>query len=225
MPDVYVGAQRISVPAASNLLDALNDAGFNVPYSCRAGSCHACMVRCVDGAVADALPDALPVAKREQGWRLACQCSVLGDLQVALFDPRLDGLPASVCAADWLGEVLRLRLLPERALRYHAGQHLLLWLGGVARPYSLASLPGEDDFLEFHIDCRRPGAFCDQLRRLRVETVCAWASCVMVLCIMTRTGRPGRSGCWPPAPALRRSGPLPVRPCVRVTRAKSKYCM
>lgn len=168
MPDVYVGAQRISVPAASNLLDALNGAGFNVPYSCRAGSCHACMVRCVDGAVADALPDALPVAKREQGWRLACQCSVLGDLQVALFDPRLDGLPASVCAVDWLGEVLRLRLLPERALRYRAGQHLLLWLGGVARPYSLASLPGEDDFLEFHIDCRRPGAFCDQLRRLQV---------------------------------------------------------
>ncbi|MGG5290651.1 iron-sulfur-binding ferredoxin reductase [Pseudomonas shirazensis] len=168
MPDVYVGAQRISVPASSNLLDALNDAGCNVPYSCRAGSCHACMVRCVDGQPDDRMPEALTAAQRAQGWRLACQCRVLGDLQVTLFDPQVDALPASVCAADWLGEVLRLRVLAQRPLRYRAGQHLLLWLGAVARPYSLASLPGEDDYLEFHIDCGRAGAFCDQARRLQV---------------------------------------------------------
>ncbi|AUF97797.1 hypothetical protein CXQ80_19140 [Pseudomonas sp. 02C 26] len=168
MPDVYVGAQRISVPATSNLLDALNGAGFNVPYSCRAGSCHACMVRCLDGQPDDLKPEALSPAQREQGWRLACQCQVTGDLRLALFDPLHDGLPAHVCQLDWFADVLRLRLRPQRLLRYQAGQHLLLWAGEVARPYSLASLPGEDDFLEFHIDCRRPGAFCDRARALRV---------------------------------------------------------
>ncbi|EPN45970.1 hypothetical protein A244_24659, partial [Pseudomonas syringae pv. actinidiae ICMP 18807] len=35
------------MPSAGNLLDALNHAGVPVPYSCRAGSCHACLVRCV----------------------------------------------------------------------------------------------------------------------------------------------------------------------------------
>ncbi|MCO7563755.1 iron-sulfur-binding ferredoxin reductase [Pseudomonas sp. S 311-6] len=166
MPELCVGERCWTVPAASNLLDALNAAGCGVPYSCRAGSCHACLVRCLEGQPEDAMPEALGLAQREQGWRLACQCRVSADLRVAVFDPSSDGLPARVCALAWFGDVLRLRLRPERPLRYQAGQHLVLWLDGVARPYSLASLPGEDDFLEFHLDCRRPGAFCDKARRL-----------------------------------------------------------
>ncbi|MDF0731061.1 iron-sulfur-binding ferredoxin reductase [Pseudomonas entomophila] len=168
MPELCVGDRCWPVPSGSNLLDALNGAGIPVPYSCRAGSCHACLVRCLDGQPDDALPEALVAEKREQGWRLACQCRVIGDVRVAVFDPLSDGLPARVCGVEWLGAVLRLRLQPERPLRYQAGQHLLLWLGEVARPYSLASLPGEDPYLEFHLDCRQPGAFCDQARHLRV---------------------------------------------------------
>ncbi|MHC6224214.1 iron-sulfur-binding ferredoxin reductase [Pseudomonas sp. X10] len=170
MPELCVGERCWEVPAGSNLLDALNAAGFNVPYSCRAGSCHACLVRCLEGLPADALPDALAADKRGQGWHLACQCRVEEDLRVAVFDPTSDGLPAQVCGLDWLsGEVLRLRLKPGRPLRYQVGQHLVLWNGaGVARPYSLASLPGEDAFLEFHLDCRRPGAFCDGARQLQI---------------------------------------------------------
>ncbi len=171
MPELCVGERRWTVPAGSNLLDALNAAGLNVPYSCRAGSCHACLVRCEVGQPVDALPEALALDKHAQGWRLACQCRVVEDLRVAVFDPLHDGVPAQVSAVDWFGAVLRLRLRPERALRYQAGQHVVLWLGEVARPYSLASLPGEDDFLEFHIDCQRPGAFCDQVRGVEVGEV------------------------------------------------------
>ncbi|MDR2309095.1 MAG: iron-sulfur-binding ferredoxin reductase [Paucimonas sp.] len=168
MPELCVGERQWTVPSDSNLLDALNEAGLNVPYSCRAGSCHACLVRCLDGLPLDAKPEALEAGKREQGWRLACQCAISGDLRVALFDPRQDGVPAKVSELDWFADVLRLRLLPERPLRYQAGQHLVLWNGEIARPYSLASLPDEDVFLEFHIDCRRAGAFCDRARQLKV---------------------------------------------------------
>ncbi|NIF17046.1 iron-sulfur-binding ferredoxin reductase [Pantoea sp. Cy-639] len=168
MPELCVGERQWTVPSDSNLLDALNEAGLNVPYSCRAGSCHACLVRCLDGLPLDAKPEALEAGKREQGWRLACQCAISGDLRVALFDPRQDGVPAKVSELDWFADVLRLRLLPERPLRYQAGQHLVLWNGEIARPYSLASLPDEDVFLEFHIDCRRTGAFCDRARQLKV---------------------------------------------------------
>lgn len=169
MPELRVGAQRHVVPASTNLLDALLGAGVAVPYSCRAGSCHACLVRCLSGEPLDRQPEALNADKRAQGWRLACQCQVLDDLQVEVFDPVHDGLPARVLACDWLGgEVLRLRLQPERPLRYRAGQHLLLWSAqGVARPYSLASVPGADDWLEFHIDCHQSGAFRDAARTLR----------------------------------------------------------
>ncbi|NVZ22764.1 iron-sulfur-binding ferredoxin reductase [Pseudomonas costantinii] len=168
MPELYVGERHWSVTAGSNLLDALNQAGVAVPYSCRAGSCHACLVRC-QGEVEDTQPDALSPAQRQDGWRLACQCQVAGDLQVEAFDPLRDGLAARVVGVDWLSaSVLRLRLQPERGLRYRAGQHLVLWAGQVARPYSLASLPQEDPFLEFHLDCRQPGEFSDIARQLQI---------------------------------------------------------
>ncbi len=86
MPEICVGERRWAVPTGSNLLDALNEAGLNVPYSCRAGSCHACLVHCLEGQPADALPEALALDKHAQGWRLACQCRVVGDLRVAVFD-------------------------------------------------------------------------------------------------------------------------------------------
>ncbi len=169
MPELRAGDRQWSVAAGSNLLDALNEAGVTVPYSCRAGSCHACLVRCIRGEPLDARPEALDAEKRDKGWRLACQCRVVDDLAVEIFDPVRDGLPARVSSCDWLSpSVLRLRLEPERVLRYRAGQHLVLWTAtGVARPYSLASLPGEDPFLEFHLDCRQPGAFIDVARTLK----------------------------------------------------------
>ncbi|GAB5344947.1 iron-sulfur-binding ferredoxin reductase [Pseudomonas fluorescens] len=168
MPELRVGERHWSVATGSNLLDALNTVGVGVPYSCRAGSCHACLVRC-RGEVEDKQPDALSAAQRQDGWRLACQCQVIADVQVDAFDPLRDGLPARVVGVDWLSvNVLRLRLLPERGLRYRAGQHLVLWAGQVARPYSLASLPQEDAFLEFHLDCREPGQFSDIARQLQV---------------------------------------------------------
>ena len=170
MPELHVADQCWPVTSGSNLLDALNQAGIAVPYSCRAGSCHACLVRCVQGEPADLKPEALSRVQREQGWRLACQCQVVGDLQVEVFDPMRDGMPAQVQALDWLSpSVLRLRLTPQRPLRYRAGQHVVLWAESrIARPYSLASLPEEDRFLEFHLDCAHPGEFADAARAFKV---------------------------------------------------------
>lgn len=170
MSELHVADQCWPVASGSNLLDALNQAGIAVPYSCRAGSCHACLVRCVQGEPADLKPEALSRVQREQGWRLACQCQVVGDLQVEVFDPMRDGMPAQVQALDWLSpSVLRLRLTPQRPLRYRAGQHVVLWAESrIARPYSLASLPEEDRFLEFHLDCAHPGEFADAARAFKV---------------------------------------------------------
>jgi NAD(P)H-flavin reductase/ferredoxin len=170
MPELTCGSRTWTVAEGSNLLDALNAAGLNVPYSCRAGSCHACLVRCQQGEPQDSRPDALDASRRLQGWRLACQCSVVENLCVTVFDPAREGLAARVDSLDWFdGQVLRLRLKPERPLRYRAGQHALLWsASGIARPYSLASLPGDDPWLEFHLDCRQPGAFCDAARELAI---------------------------------------------------------
>lgn len=173
MPELRVGERAWSVAAGSNLLDALNQAGVRVPYSCRAGSCHACLVHCLQGEPQDRRPEALSAEQRERGWRLACQCQVHEDLWLEVFDPLREGIPARISGLDWLSPtVLRLCVLPERPLRYRAGQHLVLWTTqGIARPYSLASLPQEDRDLAFHLDCRQPGEFCDAARRFGLGEV------------------------------------------------------
>ena len=115
MPELEVAGKRWTVAPASNLLDALNAGGCRVPFSCRAGSCHACLVRCLAGEPADARPEALSPAQRAEGWRLSCQCLVVQDLRVEIFDPRRDGIEADVISVDWPAtDVLRLRLQDER---------------------------------------------------------------------------------------------------------------
>ncbi len=170
MPRLRCADRQWQTAPGANLLDSLLEQGIAVPYSCRAGACHSCLVRCVDGEPEDLRPEALDAQRRAQGWRLACQCQVTADLQVEVYDPLKEGLPARIEQLAWLSEtVLQVRLRSERPLRYRAGEHLVLWTEeGIARPYSLASLPGEDELLEFHLGCHRPGAFCDAARRWQV---------------------------------------------------------
>ena len=67
MPELRVAERCLDVATATNLLDSLLAGGIAVPYSCRAGSCHACLVRCVRGEPLDQRPEALSEARREQG--------------------------------------------------------------------------------------------------------------------------------------------------------------
>ncbi|MGV8637613.1 hypothetical protein ACV35N_36930, partial [Pseudomonas aeruginosa] len=92
-----------------------------------------------------------------------CQCRVRGHLVLPPSDPERDGLQDSVVAGHWLGDVRRLGLEAGRLLRFRAGQHLRLWsVGGVARPYSVASRPDGDAWLECHHDCRPRAARLSQ---------------------------------------------------------------
>jgi NAD(P)H-flavin reductase/ferredoxin len=168
--ELQVSGRSVTAEVESNLLDSLLNAGIAVPHSCRAGSCQVCLVRCLEGTLHDNKPDALSPQQRAQGWRLACQCRVVEDVRLEVFDAARDAMPATVLSCDWLSAaVLRLRVMPERPLRYTAGQHVSLCTAdGIIRPYSLASLPGEDRCLEFHIDCHRSGAFANIARALRV---------------------------------------------------------
>lgn len=170
MPELRCGGQRWAVAAGDNLLDALRARGVLVPFSCRAGLCQTCLVRCVDGEPDDARPEALTIEQRRAGWRLACQCRVRGDLDVAVFDPSRQGIGAQIEALDWPGEaILRVQLTAERSVRFQPGQHLVLWADDqLARPYSMASLPGETPRLEFHIDCAGHGAIATAAERWRV---------------------------------------------------------
>lgn len=173
MPELRIKDQQIPVDSGSNLLDALRGAGLPINWSCRAGHCHSCLVQSLGSADLHLAQQGLSPRQQADGWLLACQCRVEQDLQLHLHDPATDGLPATITGLQELpGNILRLQLRPSRALRYQAGQHLLIWLdAALARTFSLASAP-DDPLLEFHIQDREGSAFCRTLRAMAVGDTC-----------------------------------------------------
>ncbi|MEL0167612.1 MAG: 2Fe-2S iron-sulfur cluster-binding protein [Pseudomonadaceae bacterium] len=173
MPELRIKDQQIQVDSGSNLLDALRGAGLPINWSCRAGHCHSCLVQSLGPADLRSAQQGLSPQQQADGWLLACQCRVEQDLQLHLHDPASDGLPATLERLEQLpGNVIRLLLRPARAIRYQAGQHLVIWLTPqLARTFSLASLPGEP-LLEFHLQDREHSAFCSALRGLPLGTTC-----------------------------------------------------
>ena len=164
MPELTVQGHHLQVDQGDNLLSALQVANLPINWSCRAGQCHSCLVQAPKQPIPAAAQQGLSPEQQADGWLLACQCAVESDMQLTLHDPANDGLPALIETMEKLpGDVLLLRLRPQRPLRYRAGQHLMIWLSPqLGRSYSLASLPGET-LLEFHIQLREGGLFSSQL--------------------------------------------------------------
>lgn len=61
------------------LLDALDAAGLDAPYSCRAGACAACMCQLKSGEVELAHNHVLDQHDLDQGWILGCQAIMQSD--------------------------------------------------------------------------------------------------------------------------------------------------
>ncbi|UAW99310.1 2Fe-2S iron-sulfur cluster binding domain-containing protein [Halopseudomonas nanhaiensis] len=172
MPEVRVRGRALPVEAGKCLLDVLQGAGLPVTSSCRAGHCQTCLVRSDSCAIPASARHGLGAAQRKQGWLLSCQCPVQGDLDIQLLDPARDGTPATVHSLDWLTpSLVRLRLVPQRAVRFAPGQHVTLWLDDrLARPYSIASLSG-DPWLEFHVRVHSQGIFSREISRVDVGRI------------------------------------------------------
>lgn len=161
-----------------SVLEGLARHGVNVPAACRAGACHACLLRADTGdPVADGQRGLRP-SLAARGYFLACLTRPDSDLTVGSGPGA--ATPARLVTRDWLGPgVLGIRVRPRRPLRFRAGQHATLDRGGgVVRAYSIANLPQEAarDGLEFHVRAYPGGAMSEWLAsavpgaRLRIGT-------------------------------------------------------
>ncbi len=70
------------VPVDATILDVADDVGVFIDNACRSGTCGSCRVKLVSGPVSMAVEDALTEQDRAEGYILACQATIRGDVKV-----------------------------------------------------------------------------------------------------------------------------------------------
>lgn len=143
----YDGRQ-IEAQAGETVLDALLRVGTAVPFSCKGGSCHTCLMQCTEGTLPAGAQNGLSPALVQRQYFLPCQCQPQGDM--ALRAPRPQDLLTScmLCEVSGhsAGQSLQLIFEPQGTLRYRQGQtlHLVMPQGQVEPEIRLTSDPATD---------------------------------------------------------------------------------
>lgn len=142
------------------LLEAFIRQGVDLPFSCRKGSCHVCMMQCIDGEVSEDSQKGLHAEYIRNNYFLPCSCIPVSDMDLASVPPQGLVTGGVVYSKDYVTEfVCRLLIEPSTQLDYRAGQYLrLIRSDGMSRSYSIAGMP-EDYYLEFYVKRMSNGVF------------------------------------------------------------------
>ncbi len=164
------------VGQGATVLDAGLQAGFNMPYSCRAGNCKTCRGTIVEGRVdhGGAHGSYLTDEQKALGFALLCKAKPETDLVIAVEELVFDQtkpkrMPCRVKrvrqAADDVA-IVELRLPMNENLMFAAGQYIDFELpDGRRRSYSIATSPSSEGVIDLELHIRRMagGAFTDQI--------------------------------------------------------------
>jgi NAD(P)H-flavin reductase/ferredoxin len=147
------------------LLDALLRQGVDIPYSCRKGTCGTCLVKSESGPPPAAAQAVLRQTLRSQHYFHACQCVPTSDMEIALRHKAVRAHATVVSHEMASRGICRLGIRLPKSLGYQAGQSVLVRRpDGLARSYSLASVPHLDDLAELHVRVHEQGQMSRWLR-------------------------------------------------------------
>ena len=151
--------------AGETVLECLLRHGRAVNSLCRSGACQSCVLRATAGAPPAASQLGLKDAWKQQGFFLACICRPTEDLVLERCDAAA-AYDSVVRRIVPLGpNVIGVRLARPSGFEFRAGQFVQLSRAsdGLMRPYSIASLPSEDE-LELHVALLSNGQMSGWLR-------------------------------------------------------------
>lgn len=153
MATIRLNGSAFECLPTETVLECLERNAVPVRSSCRAGTCQSCMVRAVEGAAPLNAQSGIADTMRVQGYFLACSAYPLEDLRIEVGEVAGRSHRVRVESIDRLNEnVARLRTNVPSGFAYRAGQFVNIeGPSGALRSYSLASVLGEDEFLECHV--------------------------------------------------------------------------
>lgn len=168
---IQPSGRQIEINDGETILEAAIRNNFNMPYSCRDGSCGTCKGKVLTGQVShgDHSLSALSESERESGVALFCCAHAESDVEIqcrevdATRDIPTRTLPARVEKIDKVSHdvaILSLRLPPNEAFQFLAGQYIDIHTkNGKKRSFSLANAPHQGGPLELHIRYTPSGEF------------------------------------------------------------------
>ncbi len=172
----------LEVEDGQRMLDACLRAGIWLPYACNHGLCGTCKVQVLSGEVEhnESSSFALMDLERAEGKCLACSATLLSDCVIEADvdeEPDAENCPiedvaARVVRLEALTPTIRGILLevPDRGLRFQAGQYVNVSVPGVGDPraFSIASSPRNPREIELNVRRVENGAatgyLCDRLQ-------------------------------------------------------------
>ncbi len=157
---------------SQTIIEAAINAGVNLPYGCRNGTCGTCKGNIISGEVdyGDYASSALTDTEKAAGKALFCCTRALSDLvidcreiQADVIPPRI--MPARVERKEQLSHdvmALFLKLPSNEHLQFKAGQYLeFLLKDGKRRAFSIANAPHIDNLIELHLRLIPGGQFTE----------------------------------------------------------------
>jgi truncated hemoglobin YjbI/ferredoxin len=149
-PTIHYGAHRTVLQAGETALEALLRVGADIPFSCKGGVCHSCMVKCKGAPPQPEAQRGLPQRLQDAHYVLACRYRPQADVQLLPRDPA-DMVSACVLAQASVqpdGRVV-LTFEPASEIKYQRGDRLrLVGAPGAPEPeFELLSDPAADYFV------------------------------------------------------------------------------
>ena len=166
MAEIHFGEHILSCDSGDTALDTLLKHNVQVPWSCRAGLCHSCLLQATDGDIPPASQHGLNKEQRSDGLLLACQCIPESTLKLQTLRRALQPMQAIITGTRLINPTLmELTFSPRLPVNYRPGQFLSLSLDKheSGTRFTLISRPWKEADLRIHVSRKVGGGFSSWL--------------------------------------------------------------